>query len=268
MKNLLSAGLLIVLFFGMPFWSSAQSSSSDSDKKAPALYPATINAPNIMQQGMNDENSDSLIKAKLIGLACNNPDITIADANIKISQSNMVTAKNAWLGALNVASNVNEFVIDGTRINGVAASTYYPKYNFGLSVPLDIFSRTKGAKAVATQDIVIAKAMKDERLRIIKQEVLTRYENYKQQKELTRLQKILTEEDNDFYIAAQKSYADGTIQLNEMNKTYQSYIISQTKLVGIQHDLNVAIIELEEMIGVPVDQVLSTAASDNISYGH
>ena len=266
MKNLLSAALLILIFCSVSFSSIAQSSSNDSDKRAPV--PVVTNVPNTIQTGSNDKDTDSLIKAKLIGLASNNPNILMADASVKIAQSNFVTAKNSWLGALNVSSNVNEFVIDGTRINGLSASTYYPKYNIGLSVPLDIFSKTKGAKAVATQDVIIAKAMKDERFRIIKEEVLTRYENYKQQKELTRLQKIMTEEDNDFYVSAQKSYADGTIQLNEMNKSYQTYIISQTKLVGAQHDLNVAIIQLESMIGVPIDQALSTAASDNANYGH
>jgi len=254
MKNLLSAALLAVVFCSMSFNAVAQMAGNDSSKKS-----ANLN--------LSDPNNDSLIKAKLVGLAANNPDLKIADANVKIAQYNYDVAKNSWLGSLNVSSNVNEFVVNGTYINGVAASTYYPKYNVGLSVPLDIFSKTKGAKRVGSENIVIAKAMKDDRLRLIKQEVLTRYENYKLQKEVNRLQKILTEEDNDFYVAAQKSYADGTIQLIDMNKTYQTYIIAQSRMASCQHDLNIAVIQLEEMIGMPLDQALSNTAPDTVTYG-
>ena len=124
-------------------------------------------------------------------------------------------------------------------------------------MPFDIFSKTKQEKNIATENIVAAKAIKQDRIRIIKTQVLTLYENYKEKKELLRLQKsFMTEEDNDFYVSAQKSYADGTIQLNEMNKSYQTYISAQSKLVGAQHDFNVATIELEQMIGVPIDDAI------------
>ncbi len=268
MMRLLSVGLVAGVLCSLSFNCTAQTVSNDSLKNVSMTHTSAVDpfAGKAVNNSDNGKN-DSLIKAKLIGLAANNPDIVIADAGIKIAQTDYVVAKNSWLGSLNVSSNVNEFVIDGTYINGIAASTYYPKYNVGLSVPLDIFSKTKGAKNVATQNIVIAKAAKDNRLRLIKEEVLIRYENYKQEKELARLQKIVTEEDNDFYIAAQKSYADGTIQLIDMNKTYQIYIASQSKLVSSQHDLNVAIIHLEEMIGMPLDQALASTASDTVTYG-
>jgi outer membrane protein TolC len=247
MRNFLLVGLFAIVCCNLPHWCNAQ--NTDSFKKTPVSYPMSNNA------NANDDN-DSLIKAKLVDLAIHNPQIDVADAQIKIAQYNLTTAKNSWLGSIDVATNVNEFVIDGTKINGLAASSYYPKYNFGVSVPFDIFSKTKGEKNIATQNIVTAKAVKEDRIRLIKEEVLIRYENYKEKKELARLQKISSEGDNDSYIAAQKSYADGTIQLAEMNKSYQLYIDSQSKLVTCQRDLNVATIELEEMIGVPISQVL------------
>ena len=70
------------------------------------------------------------------------------------------------------------------------------------------------------------------------------------------MQKISTEEDNETYKGAQKSYADGTIQLAELNRTYQMYVNSQAKQVSSERDYNVTIIELEELIGVPLDVVL------------
>jgi len=211
------------------------------------LSPGSSNA-----QVLSSSNSDdSLIKARLLSLALNNPDVTVADADIKIAEYQLQKAKSSWLGSLSATGNVNEFVV-----NGSSAANYYPKYNFGVSIPFDIFSKTKNEKKTASQNIVIARSQKEDRLRAIKREVLTRYENYKEKKELLRLQKISTEEDNETYKAAQKNYADGTIQLVELNRTYQMYINSQAKVVSSERDYNVTIIELEELIGVSLDVVL------------
>jgi outer membrane protein TolC len=253
MRNLLFAGLFTVFFCNLSYLGVAQDASG-------ALRKPPFNSQNF--NGVDGDTQDSLIKAKLVSLAINNPELDVDDANIKIAQYGLDMAKSSWLSMVNVAGNVNEFVIDGTRINGTAASTYYPKYNIGATLPFDIFSKTKGEKHIATQNIVLAKALKEDKIRLIKEEVLVRYEDYKEKKELMRLQKISGEGDNDSYIAAQKSYADGTIQLAEMNKTYQLYIDSQSKLVSAQRDLNVAAIHLEEMIGVPVDQAIHDAVSN------
>lgn len=196
-------------------------------------------------------NDDSIIKARLVELALNNPNIRAADASIKVAQYQLQKAKSSWLGSLSATGNVNEFVV-----NGSSAANYYPKYNFGVAVPFDIFSKTKIETKTADQNIIIAKDQKEERIRAIKKEVLTLYENYKEKKELLRLQKISTEEDNETYVAAQKSYADGTIQLPELNRSYQQYVNSQAKQVSNERDYNVSIIELEEVIGVSVEVVL------------
>jgi outer membrane protein TolC len=256
MRILLFAGLFTGIFCSLSNLCTAQDVNGSSQKMPATSYAAQPRA------NMSNDYQDSLIKEKLVSLAINNPELNVADANIKIAQYGLDMAKSSWLSMVNVAGNVNEFVIDGTRINGTAASTYYPKYNIGATLPFDIFSKTKGEKHIATQNIVLAKALKEDKIRLIKEEVLVRYEDYKEKKELMRLQKVSSEGDNDAYIAAQKSYADGTIQLAEMNKSYQLYIDSQSKLVSAQRDVNVAAIHLEEMIGEPVDQAIHDAASN------
>src|SRR5207248_1493930 len=112
-----------------------------------------------------NENEDSLIKAKLIDLAINNPALRAADDKINIAKVNLTKAKNTLLSSLNATGNINEF-----SINGSSAASYYPKYNFGVVVPFDIFSKTSTDKKIALQNIDIAKAEKEGKIKTIKKE--------------------------------------------------------------------------------------------------
>lgn len=199
-------------------------------------------------------NPDSSIKRKLVELALNNPQIDVANANIEIAHANLKKAKSEWLGTVGVSSYVNEFTI----INSPNAN-YYPIYNAGANIPFDIFSKTKADRKVAAENITIAQSIKEDKIRTIKTQVLTIYENYKEQKELVRLQQISVEGENEAYIAGQKDYADGKIQLSDMNRTYAAYIDEQSKLVIKQRDMNVSQLELEQLIGMPLDDAIKMA---------
>lgn len=194
-------------------------------------------------------NQDSLIKIKLVNLAMNNPNVLIADANIRIAEANQKQARLAWLNSVVVGANINEFVVQNS-----AAASFFPKYNIGASVPLDIFSRTKREKKVAHENIIISHESKKDRQTLLKSEVLMRYENYKEKREVVILQKSYMEYDYSAYEAAQRAYSDGDMTIDDMNKTHQIYLTEKSKLVTRERDLNIAIIQLEELIGVPLSE--------------
>jgi outer membrane protein TolC len=262
MRRILSASLFTIIFLGVSHFCFAQQVNNNADSNQIVKpNPPKPHTEFAKVAPINDESKEVLIKAKLVELAVNNPQIDVADAQIRIAEANLSKAKNSWLSSLSLSSNINEFVINDKKIDSVPVASYYPKYNLGLTVPFDIFSKTKQEKNIASQNIVAAKALKQDRIRIIKTQVLTLYENYKEKKELLRLEKVSTEGDNDSYVTAQKSYADGTIQLGEMNKAYQLYVSAQSKLVSSQHDFNVATIELEQMIGISIDDAIRDATA-------
>lgn len=214
-------------------------------------------ARNKMERDMWERNEkkkdadEEWVRNKLISLALKNPILQQAEANVQIAKINRVKANSTLLGAVSVGANINEFVF-----NNSAAASFFPKYNIGLTVPLDLFSKSKSNKEIADQTITINEALKVQQTNAIKAEVLARYENYKEKKELVELQKISLENDLIAYQSAQKDYAEETIKLVEMNKLYQSYINEKAKLVSIERDLNVSIIQLEELIGVPLEEAL------------
>ncbi len=217
----------------------------DEEKNRGAVTPPTT----VAKVG----ESDDLIKARLIKFALNNPELQAADARIRIAEIDYQKSKSTILSSVNLGANINEFVISNS-----AAASFFPKYNLGVTIPLDIFARAKAAKNAASEQILVTEAQKLQQERVIKMEVLTRYENYKEKKELVELQKISMEDDFAAYQRAQQQYADDDIELPEMNKLYKTYINEKATLTSLQKNLNVAIIELESIIGVSLEKALGT----------
>lgn len=217
------------------------------------VKPAPKSISAITQTDVADAGTrDSLIKEKLVALAYKNPSVVATEASIKSAEYSLKKARSSWLSAIALGGNVNEFAITNNN-----QASFFPRYNFGASIPFDIFSRTGNEKKIANQNIIINKELRQSRMLQIKAEVLTRYENYKEKKELVRLQKISMESDYQAYMAAQKDYTEGNMQLNEMNKIYQTYISEQAKLVTKEKELTIAVIQLEEIIGIPLETALT-----------
>ncbi len=203
------------------------------------------------QPPVRQVDEDQAIKNRLVKLAQKNPAFAGDDAAIEIAVLNRKKANSSWLNSVVIGGNLNEF-----SINNSPAGNFYPKYNFGVQLPLDIYARNKNERKVGDQNIIIANAAKEDRLNSVKAETLIRYENFKEQRDLTNLQKISVDNNYSDYLAAQTNFADNTITIDVLNKTYQGYVLEQFKLVQLKKELNVAIIQLEEMIGMPLAKAI------------
>ncbi len=224
-----------LLFAGQTFAQRIQQ-VPDSLRKQPVVQPV---------------NEEEAIKNHLVKLAQKNPAFTADDAAIEIAELNRKKANSSWLNSVVIGGNLNEF-----SINNSPAGNFYPKYNFGVQLPLDIYARNKNERKVGDQNIIIANAAKADRMNRVKAETLIRYENFKEQKELANLQKISVDNNYSDYLAAQSNFADNTITVDVLNKIYQGYVFEQFKLVQLKKELNVAIIQLEEMIGIPLAKAI------------
>jgi len=104
--------------------------------------------------------------------------------------------------------------------------------------------------------IIISNAQRDQIVANIEARVLVQYEIYKERKEQVELQKIAMEDDLAAYERAQKDFKEDGITLEELNKIYKASISEKSFLAAKERDLNVAIIQMEELIGVPLQTAL------------
>jgi outer membrane protein TolC len=197
--------------------------------------------------------TDDMIKEKLVKYALtNNAEITAADANIRIAEISRRKAKSSMLSSVNIGANANEFVI-----NNSPAANFFPKYNIGLSVPLDLFAKNKAEKQTANEMININTAQKELIEKNIRAKVLILYETYKEKKAIVELQKMGMEDDIAAYEKAQQDYADNIITLEDVSKIYKSSVNEKSILATKQKEFNISVIELEQAIGVPLSKALN-----------
>lgn len=199
------------------------------------------------------------IREKLVQLAMQNPNFEITDRRLNISQYQLNRAKGAWLGILSASGNLNELSLKGN--SGSNGSLYFPRYNFSLNLPLDFFSARKNDVKIARENLYIAKAEKNAQYRSIRKEVLVKYEDYLMHKEKLELQSRRTQTEYTKYKIAEKDFEDNQVEAEEFNKAETSYLEQQMRKSEMQRNYNVAKLDLEEMIGMTIEEVIASIQS-------
>ena len=244
--------LLLTIFCS--YAADAQSLSKMPDSVRKAVDEANgLGQPVKVAPAATPAMTDDAIKEKLVKLALSNSDeITAAEANIRISEISRRKAKSSMLSSVNVGANANEFVI-----NNSPQANFFPKYNLGLSVPLDLFAKNKAEKQTADQMININTAQKESIQKTIRAKVLILYETYKEKKEIVQLQKMAMEDDIAAYEKAQQDYAESIITLEDVSKIYKASVNEKSILATKQKEYNIAVIELEQAIGTTLSKAIN-----------
>lgn len=210
------------------------------------------NMPRQYGASLPQARADDIIKEKLVKLAIKNADLSIEDANIEIAHISRKKASTTMLSSVSLGGNVNEFVI-----NNSPAANFFPKYNAGFSVPLDIFAKNKAEKRTADQVINISEAQRAQKIKTIRTSVLLLYEEYKEKVLQVQLQKISMESDLESYEKGQKDFVTGDgVTLEELNQLYKVTIVEKAVLATKEKELNMAIIQLEAVIGTSLAKAL------------
>lgn len=192
------------------------------------------------------------IREKLVQLALQNPGFEIADRKINIAQYQLKKAKGDWFAAINANINLNEITVNPSANNQL----FFPLWNVGVSVPLNYFSQNRYLNRIAKENVYIANAEKNEKYRMIRTKILTRYEDYLMYKEMLELQNRATQDAYLTYRQKESDFKDDNVTFDEYNKAFAVYKEQQDKRLKSQRDFNVSKLDIEEMIGISMDELL------------
>src|SRR5256885_3794884 len=119
--------------------------------------------------------ADSIVEQKLVELAKQAPSVDAAMHQNKIDEYQLKAAKNSWLNLLSISGNYN----DQSFAKTTSTTGYvYPKYFFGVNIPLGTLLSRTSVKA-AKEQIEISKDREIELSRHIQADVLSKYKRYK-----------------------------------------------------------------------------------------
>lgn len=195
--------------------------------------------------------SDS-VEEKLVALALKGPAMRGAESQNKINQYQLLAAKNTWANLLTVSLNYN----DQSFTKPVPGGYVYPKYFFGLNIPLGtVFSRT-GVKA-AREEVEIGKTTEEQLTRTIRADVLSKYKQYKTYAELIKLQ-------NDVVVSEQTVLTKIEARANDLSFSIEAYNLAlktlnteKASILNLQLQRDLVKLELEKMIGTKLESVIN-----------
>jgi outer membrane protein TolC len=191
------------------------------------------------------------IKEQLVNLAIQNSSYQIDDANIQIAEYNLRKAKNSWFNNIGVTGNINEFAVTNSTV-----ASYYPKYNLGVTIPLGLFSTHSNDVKIATKVVEINALQKTEKEKALRREVLTRFENFLERKDNLKIENETVQEVQTTYIKAKNDYSASLTTIDKMTTAFREYNDELQKQRTAERNYNVAYIELEELVGFRLRDVL------------
>lgn len=215
-----------------------------------ALFSQSVNYDKII---LPDQTYTEDIREKLVRIAWKNyPNNEIIKREVTISEKELTQAKWSWFDNLGVQGNLNEFTISGKENE---RALFYPRYNISARVTVGMFGEIPAEVKKKREGVYIAKARVNQQKLDLRADVLLRYEEYLMYEKLLETQIKNAEDAYVSYSLAEQRFKNGEIALDEYNKHLTNY--NEVQLLRIQSEsrLNIALINLENLIGIKLADV-------------
>ena len=192
------------------------------------------------------------IEGKLVELALKSPEALKVQHESKIYEYQLRNAKNSWMNLLTISTTYND-----QSFNNAArqANIIYPKYFFGLNIPLGtLLSRT--AVKSAREGLEIGKLNEEEIRRQIRVNILSKYKQYKAQGELIALETGFMNDLQASLVQAEDKFRKGAISFDAYNAALRSRNDEQAKLINLRLAQDLIKLDIEKIIGVNLESVI------------
>lgn len=197
-------------------------------------------------------NDTISIEEKLVQLALSGPMLKASESQNKINEFQLKAAKNQWVNLITLSTNFNDQnFFTQNRANGVI----FPRYFFGFNLPLGtLFARTT-VKSTREQ-INITKSNQEIMARTIRAEILSKYERYKNYRDLIAIQNQILDDEEIAFLQAKEKFRNGSITIEIFNTAQRAYNNELAKKLNLQMEQQLIRIDIERMIGLSLDSVL------------
>ena len=196
--------------------------------------------------------TDSIIEIRLVNLALQGPQYEALGHKVTISQAQLQQARRAWFNLLTFSLNYN----DQTFAKQVPGSSYiYPKYYFGLIIPVGMFFSMGPQIHAASENVKVAQNNMEDLARTIRMDVLSKWKTYKTYEAQILLENTIVADEQAALNQIEKKFRDGTISIDQYNLANKALSDEKTKLLNLQLSQDLERLDIERMIGTSLDSV-------------
>ncbi len=199
-------------------------------------------------------DTSGAIEERLVALAMKRPMYDVSVHNRATADHELSKAKNGWLNLLTISLNYNdqEFVSHSNNPYGQV----YPKYYFGVTIPIGLFINRASDIKIARENQVIARDNQEELGRTIRAEVLTKYRAYVTYQELIAVQNIIINDEQAVFLQTEKNFRDGRTSIDLYNVASKNYNDEIIKKLTYKISSDGVKLELEQMLGTTLEEAL------------
>jgi outer membrane protein TolC len=200
--------------------------------------------------------SDSAFEERLVQLALGGPQYDVVGHQVKIAEYKVKAAKLSWFNLLTLSLNYNDQTFaHQPAVAGGTTAYVYPKFFFGLVIPIGTIV-TKGSEIkAAREDVRIAQDNQLLMARQIRAEVLTKYAQYRNYRDQAVLETQLVDDLSAGYTQIEKKFRDGTVTLEAFSAASRGFNEESARKLTIQLQVEISKYELERIIGVRLETV-------------
>jgi outer membrane protein TolC len=219
-------------------------------KPTPAAPPARVPV----------QPSDTAVENRLVQLVLTGPEFDASNHQNKINELELHKAKAMWLNLLSLSLQLNDqsFKQQPTQVGQVAY--VYPKYFFGVTIPLGVIFSQGATIKTAKESLAYSKDQQEMLAAQLRANVLSKYKQYRLFDDLIEMQSELYNDVLAISTQAEESFKNGSSTVDAYIAAQRSKNEELVKLKNLQLQQELVRIELERMIGVPLNDVLHPKA--------
>jgi outer membrane protein TolC len=196
-------------------------------------------------------DSSAQVEAKLVDLAFQGPEVKRVEHESEVAQYQLQTAKSSWMNFLTISANYN----DQSFKQSATTAYVYPKYFFGLTIPLGTMISGKQTK-IAKESVVIGNLTEEETRRRVRADVIGKYRQYKSYTELINLQSELLNDVEAALLQTEDKFRKGSITFDLYNAAQKNKNDEVSKLINLQLQQDLIKLDIERMIGTSLESVI------------
>ncbi len=202
-----------------------------------------------------DKATNIEFEEKLVQLAWkNHPSNKTVYNNLSAAQYETKALSAEWLNTLRISGNLNEFNIKSSGdLND--RSQFFPRYNFGLILPLGVFVSTPNNVKRGRQLEMVAENNINAQKLAMRAEVLKLYNEFLMHKEIFNLRSQELDEATSNFVLIEQRFKSGEEQYERYSQGLSS--LNRVKIDRVQAQANYlnAKLSIEELIGIKLEDV-------------
>jgi outer membrane protein TolC len=199
---------------------------------------------------------DTGVEEKLVQLALQNVGYDVLVRMVTIAKYNVSKEKNSWFDLLTITSQFNDQSFKHQSTVGNVAYVY-PKYFYGISIPIGTILSKSGQVKAAREQVKIAEDNQVAAALKVRTDVLSKYKSWRVSNSLVLLERQVVDDIHAAFLQVEKRFNDGTVSIEAYSDASRSYSTEMNKLLTYQLQADLQKLDIEQLIGVRLESVIN-----------